>query len=62
MKEIKAIIQPFIVEKVISALNEIEGLPGITMSEVKGFGKSKAKNANAHSLLAIFSPLSLRKD
>lgn len=41
MKEIKAIIQPFMVEKVIDALATIEGLPGITVSEVKGFGRTR---------------------
>lgn len=40
MKEIKAIIQPFMLEKVVNALVEIEGLPGITVSTITGFGKS----------------------
>lgn len=43
MKEIKAIIQPFMLIKVVSALNKIEGLPGITISETKGFGKSRGR-------------------
>ncbi len=33
MKEIKAIIQPFRLEQVLAALHEIEGLPGVTISE-----------------------------
>lgn len=33
MKEIKAIIQPFMLSRVISALKELEGLPGVTVSE-----------------------------
>lgn len=45
MKEIKAIIQPFMLSKVINALKELEGLPGVTVSEVKGFGKSRAREA-----------------
>ena len=45
MKEIKAIIQPFMLPHVIHALKELEGLPGVTVSEVKGFGKSHAENA-----------------
>jgi nitrogen regulatory protein P-II 1 len=45
MKEIKAIIRPFKLDDVISALHQIEGLPGITMSDIKGFGKSKAKDS-----------------
>ena len=45
MKEIKAIIQPFMLAKVINALKELEDLPGVTVSEVKGFGKSRAEDA-----------------
>lgn len=42
MKEIKAIIQPFLLSKVVEALKEIEGLPGVTVSEVQGFGRAQA--------------------
>ncbi len=45
MKEIKAIIRDFKLDSVITELKKIEGLPGITISEIKGFGKSKAKGA-----------------
>jgi len=45
MKEIKAIIRPFKLDDVITALHKIDGLPGLTISNIKGFGKSKAKNA-----------------
>jgi nitrogen regulatory protein P-II 1 len=45
MKEIKAIIRPSKLLEVTEALNEIEGLPGVTVSEIKGFGKDRAKNA-----------------
>lgn len=45
MKEIKAIIRPFKLDDVVTELHKMEGLPGITISEIKGFGKSKAKNA-----------------
>lgn len=31
--------------EVTEELHEIEGLPGVTVSEIKGFGKSRAKNA-----------------
>ena len=41
MKEIKAIIKPATLENVLVALRQVEGLPGITLSEVKGFGKTK---------------------
>lgn len=42
MKEIKAIVQPFMLEHVLDALAAIEGLPGVTISEVIGWGKSRA--------------------
>ena len=42
MKEIKAIIQPFLLSKVVEALKEIEGLPGVTVSDVHGFGRARA--------------------
>lgn len=45
MKEIKAIIRPFKLDDVITALHKIEGLPGITILKIKGFGKSKAKDS-----------------
>lgn len=37
MKEIKAIIRPFKLLEVIEAMQEIENLPGVTISEIKGF-------------------------
>jgi nitrogen regulatory protein P-II 1 len=45
MKEIKAIIRPFKLLEVTEALQKIEGLPGVTISEIKGFGKGRAKNS-----------------
>lgn len=45
MKEIKAIIRPFKLLEVTEELHKIKGLPGVTVSEIKGFGKSKATNA-----------------
>lgn len=36
MKEIKAIIKPFMLEAVIEALREIKGLPAITISPAHG--------------------------
>jgi len=45
MKEIKAIIQPFMLSKVVEALNEIPGFPGITVTKVLGFAMEKGKGA-----------------
>jgi nitrogen regulatory protein PII len=36
MKEIKAIIQPYMLESVCDALEKIEGLPGLTLSHAGG--------------------------
>ena len=46
MKEIKAIIRPFKLDDVITALHQIEGLPGISISRIQGFGISKAKHTD----------------
>ncbi len=46
MKEIKAIIRPFKLDDVISELHKIEELPGLTISEIKGFGRTKAKDVD----------------
>ena len=40
MKSIEAIIKPFKLDEVKEALNEI-GIQGITVTEVKGFGRQK---------------------
>ena len=40
MKKIEAIIKPFKLEEVKSALNGL-GVQGLTVSEVKGFGRQK---------------------
>lgn len=40
MKEIKAIIQPFKAEEVIATLHTIPNMPGVTVSEVHGYGKT----------------------
>src|SRR3990170_8092360 len=40
MKKIEAIIKPFKLDEVKEALNEI-GIQGITINEVKGFGRQK---------------------
>jgi nitrogen regulatory protein P-II 1 len=40
MKKIEAIIKPFKLEEVKDALNEL-GIEGMTITEVKGFGRQK---------------------
>ena len=45
MKEIKAIIQPFMVDPVLDALHEIEGLPGVTISEARAISPERGRYA-----------------
>lgn len=45
MKEIKAIIQPFMLDEVLQALHEIEGLPGVTVSETRAISVERGKYA-----------------
>src|SRR4030067_3311105 len=41
MKEVKAIVRPFMLSKVVEALKRIDGLPGLTVDrDVRGFGRS----------------------
>lgn len=42
MKEVKAIIQPFMLTQVLEALREIPALPGITISPLHGLGGTPA--------------------
>lgn len=46
MKEIKAIIQPFMAAKVFKALRQIGDLPGLTMSRVAGWGEAGAQDGD----------------
>ena len=43
MKEIQAYIQPFMLSKVTSALQQIAGFPGMSVIEIQGFGRGKVK-------------------
>lgn len=47
MKEIKAIVQPFQLSAVVEALQQIPDLPGITVFDVRGFGRQRARNTLA---------------
>ncbi len=44
MKEIKAFIKPHKLEDVTLALHKIEGLTGMSITDVKGFGRGRGKN------------------
>lgn len=45
MREIKAIIQPFMLEPVLHTLTALDDLPGVTVSQVLGWGKTRAEDA-----------------
>jgi nitrogen regulatory protein P-II 1 len=42
VKEVKAIIQPFMLTQVLEALREIPAMPGITISHLQGLGGTPA--------------------
>lgn len=57
MKEIKAIIKPFVLERVIEALHGIEGLPAITISSAHGVSVERgAFEQVANTKLEIMVP------
>ncbi len=39
MKLITAIVRPFMIDRIVVGLEEIENFPGITVSEAEGFGR-----------------------
>lgn len=47
MKEIKAIILPFMLDKVLDALRGIEDLPGLAVSEIRAFRRTRGRDAHA---------------
>jgi nitrogen regulatory protein PII len=44
MKEIKAIIQPFMLERVMNALHEIKDLPAVTISTAYGTNSTRSRS------------------
>jgi len=57
MKEIKAVIQPHRLPKIRSALRNIKGFPGMTVSKVDGCGHHLAKPAHGiREELTDYSP------
>ncbi len=45
MKQIQAYIKPHMLSKVTRALQKIEGLTGMSVVDVRGFGRGRAKGA-----------------
>lgn len=56
MKIITAIVQPFRLSKVTYALEEIEGFPGMTVTDVRGFGREKSahEEGSPHRVIEDF--------
>ena len=46
MKEIKAIIQPFMLDKVLDALHQLPGTPGCIVSRVEAHGKAPTDSSH----------------
>ncbi|MBX7221463.1 MAG: P-II family nitrogen regulator [Blastocatellia bacterium] len=53
MKIVMAVIQPFMLSKVTRALEEIPGFPGMTVMDVRGFGRERGANAS-HKIIEDF--------
>ena len=49
MKEIKAIIQPFMLDKVLDALHEVAGIPGCVVSRVETHGRTAGVEVDARA-------------
>lgn len=57
MKEVKAIIKPFMLERVIDALHQIQGLPALTISPAHGISAEHGTfNQIVHTKLEIIVP------
>jgi len=48
MKHVTAIIKDFKLREVTQALNEIEGLTGMTVQDVKGHGRTRGKETHQY--------------
>ncbi|MFO1418106.1 MAG: P-II family nitrogen regulator [Methylotetracoccus sp.] len=62
MKEIRAYIQPFQLPRIMQALLEIDGFPGMSVSDCEGFGREKTAAGQDYSpfvqkkRIEIFTP------
>ena len=52
MREIKAVIQPFMLERVLNALELMIELPGVTLSHVQGWGRTRESAAEPRAEVA----------
>jgi nitrogen regulatory protein PII len=57
MKQIKAIIQPFMAQHVVSALHGVEGISGVVASEVRVTSATRGNlNPDIHTQIELFVP------
>ena len=53
MKVVIAFVQPFMAGKVVQALHAVPGLSGATFTEVRGFGRGRAKGGKKETEVEI---------
>lgn len=54
MKLITAVVQPFMLAKLAHALEAIPRFPGMTVTDVRGFGRDKHDHAEHHPVEDVF--------
>jgi len=68
MKEIRAYIQPYMLNKVVLALMDIPGFPGMSVSDCEGFGRERAEAGQEYKpffikkRIEVFAPDHLADD
>ncbi len=62
MKEIRAYVQPFLLPRIMQALLEIDGFPGMSVTDCEGFGRKRIETSQDYTpfvrkkRLEIFAP------
>lgn len=62
MKEIRAYVQPFMLPRIVRAFLDIEGFPGMSVTDCEGFGRNQPDAAQEYTpfvrrkRLEIFAP------
>jgi len=64
MKIITAMVQPFMLSKITGALEQIDGFPGMTVTDVRGFGREKSIHGQGvpHNVMEEFLSTSRRAE
>lgn len=47
MKLIVAVVRPFVIDRLLVTLEDIENFPGLTLADSEGFGQSLASSSDA---------------